>query len=58
MKITLNYKSAWGNQRYYPACDDSEVIAYLAGFKSFTTQQVEYMKKRGWTVDILAELPK
>ena len=54
MKLTLNYKSAYGNDRYYPACKDSEIICKLAGFKSFTQQQVDYMRREGWELDIKA----
>lgn len=57
MKITLTYKSAWGNHRYYPACKDAEIICQLAGFKSFTQQQVDMMKREGWETEINAAMP-
>lgn len=57
MKLTLNYKSAYGNNRYYPACKDSEVICYLAGIKSFTQSQIAMMKRETWELDIKGIIP-
>lgn len=57
MKLTLNYKREYGINRYYPACDDSKIIAKLGNFKSFTQAQVDYMRKEKWELDIKAEIP-
>lgn len=57
MKITLTYKTAYGNDRYYPACADAEIISKLAGIKSFTQGQVNMMKREGWELDIKGVIP-
>lgn len=57
MKLTLTYKSVFGRASYYPADETSRVIALVGGFKSFTTHQVETMKKEGWEVDIKGFVP-
>ncbi len=57
MQLTLTYKKDFGQHRYYPACNESKIITTLAGFKSFTQQQVDYMKKEGWQLDIKADIP-
>ena len=57
MKLTLNYKSAYGNDRYYPACKDSEIICSLADIKSFTQNQINMMKREGWELDIKGVIP-
>ena len=57
MKLTLNYKSSYGNDRYYPACKESEIICKLADFKSFTPNQISMMKREGWELDIKGVIP-
>lgn len=57
MKISLKYKSSYGNDRYYADCKDSEIICKLAGFKSFTQNQVDMMKREGWELDINGVIP-
>ena len=57
MKLTLAYKSAYGNDRYYSACKDSEIICHLASIKSYTQAQVNYMRKEGWELDISGVIP-
>lgn len=57
MKLTLTYKPSFGNDRYYPACKDSEIICKLAVIKSFTQNQVHMMRREGWEIDIKAAIP-
>jgi hypothetical protein len=57
MQITLTYKKVFGNDLYYPADDTAKVICNLGGFKSFTANQVDVMKKAQWELDIKADIP-
>jgi len=36
MKIKVEYKSAYGQARYYPTCDKAKALAHLMGVKTFT----------------------
>lgn len=57
MKLTLTYKSVFGRDSYYPDDDISKVIARLGGFKTFTIEQINMMKKEGWELDIKGFVP-
>ncbi len=57
MKLTLTYKSVFGRDSYYPDDDISKVIARLGGFKTYTIEQINLMKKEGWELDIRGYIP-
>ena len=57
MKLTLTYKSVFGRDSYYPGDDISRQICHLGGFKTFTQDQVDYMKKEGWELVINGFVP-
>ncbi len=57
MKLTLTYKSVFGRDSYYPDDDISKVIARLGGFKTYTIEQINLMKKEGWELDIKGYIP-
>jgi len=57
MNIKLTYKTLYGNERFYPSCKNSEVIAYMGKFKSFTREQVQKMREAGWKLDIEGFVP-
>ncbi len=57
MKLTLTYKSVFGRDSYYPDDDDGKLIARLGGFKTFTIEQINLMKKEGWELDVKGYIP-
>ena len=57
MKLVLTYKSVFGRDSYYPDDDDGKLIANLGGFKTFTIEQINMMKKGGWELDIRGYIP-
>ena len=57
MKLTLNYKSVFGRDSYYPQDTMGKAIAELIPCKCFTHWQIEIMKKAGWELDVTAEIP-
>ena len=57
MKLTLTYKSVFGRDSYYPDDNDGKLIARLGGFKTFTIEQINMMRKEGWELDIKGFVP-
>ena len=52
MYIEVEYKRAYGNDRYYPSCKDSRIIASLMDCKSFKKESIDYMELMGWQVKV------
>lgn len=52
MTLTLEHKTVFGNELYYPICKDSKIIVRLMGRQAFTEQQVKELKADGWTIDL------
>lgn len=57
MKLTLTYKSVFGRDSYYPDDNNGKLIAQLGGFKTFTIEQINLMKKEGWELIINGYVP-
>lgn len=57
MKLTLNYKSVFGRDSYYPADEISRIISLIGNFKTFTPHQLDIMRENKWELDIKAEIP-
>ena len=55
--VTFTISREFGKYRYYPDCDTSKDIVTLAGVKSLTQAQIEFMKSRGWEVEVKADIP-
>lgn len=47
-EITVTVKSTYGVARCYPVCETAKLLAELAGSISFTSKDVEIMKKLGY----------
>ena len=52
MNITVRITSNFGNTAIYPACPKSEMLASLAGTKTFTNRALETIKNLGYTVNV------
>lgn len=50
ISLLVEHKTVFGNELWYPADDDGEVIVRLMGRKAFTPEHVEQMKKAGWDI--------
>jgi len=59
MKIKVEYKSAYGQARYYPTCDKAKALAYLMKVKTFTPETLlDITSKLGAEVLVsFAEIP-
>ena len=52
MNITVEIKNVYGNQSVYPACDTSQLLAKLAGTKTFTRSALDTIKKLGYSITV------
>lgn len=50
-QISVEYKSSYGNHRYYPQCDISKTIIKLMKAKSFTADDINLLRNV-FTVDV------
>ncbi len=53
--LKLSVGSAYGKQRYYPQNPTAEILAALAGTKTFSLEQLEQAKKLGFTIEIIVK---
>ena len=44
-------KSHYGNSVIYPACDNAETFAKIAGTKTLTRDSLELIESLGYTID-------
>jgi len=49
--ILIEVKSHYGNSVIYPACDNAETFAKLAGTKTLTRHTLELIESLGYTID-------
>lgn len=54
-QITVEIKNIYGNRMVYPACQESELLAKLAGAKTFTSQAMKILGDLGYTIHIKAQ---
>ncbi len=52
MYITVRVTSNFGNTAIYPSCPTSEMLAALAGTKTFTNRALEIIKGLGYTINV------
>ena len=52
MEILVTLKQAYGNARYYPACEKSKLLLDLMKQTSFTKENLKTVKHLGFTVTI------
>jgi hypothetical protein len=49
--ILIEMKSHYGNSVIYPACDNAETFAKIAGTKTLTRDSLELIESLGYTID-------
>ena len=49
--ILIEVKSQYGNNVIYPACDNAETFAKLAGTKTLTKHTLELVEQLGYKID-------
>ena len=50
MKITVEIKMVYGNERIYPICDKALLLAKLAGSVTLTRASIDIIKKLGYEI--------
>jgi len=58
MKITIRIEKNYGIETAYPACDNSRLLAKLAGTKTLTWHALETIRALGYSVQIDQPAPK
>jgi len=53
MKLQVTIKNVYGNETIYPACEQSKLLAKLAGHKTLTRYDIELIKALGYTVEVI-----
>jgi len=49
--ILIEVKQSYGRKVIYPACNNAETFAKLAGCKTLTAQTLELIESLGYTID-------
>lgn len=57
MNIDVYYKSVYGNDCCYPACDNARKFIRLWNAKTFQGWQLSIIKQLGFTVSVVAYDP-
>jgi len=52
VNIQIEIKNHYGNKMYYPACDNSILLARLAGTKTLTPEAIRTIKELGYSVQV------
>lgn len=52
MKITVEIKMVYGNERIYPVCDKALLLAKLAGSVTLTRSSIDIIKKLGYEISV------
>ncbi len=58
MIITIKIEKNYGIETAYPACDQSRLLAKLAGTKTLTWHALETIRALGYSVQIEQTAPK
>ena len=48
-ELVIEVKSVYGNQKWYPACQESKLLTKLTGTKTFTDSHIATLKELGYT---------
>lgn len=48
-QLTVTIKNVYGNEAVYPACEQSELFARIAGTKTLTESCIRELKKAGYS---------
>ena len=52
MEITVEIKQVYGNRAIYPACSKSNLLADIAGTKTFTSRALDSIKALGYSITV------
>ena len=52
MKITVEIKNVYGEQKVYPVCYRAELFAAIAGTKTLTGPTIDRIKLMGYAVEV------
>jgi len=52
--LQVKIKNVYGNETVYPACEQSELFARLAGTTTLTQQAIRIIKNLGYTFEVEA----
>jgi hypothetical protein len=58
MKITIRIEKNYGIETAYPACDNSRLLAKLAGTKTLTHHALDTIAALGYLIEIQHAAPK
>ena len=50
--LTLERKSVYGRDLFYPACDKSNILCELIGAKTLPIESLQLIKQLGFTVNL------
>lgn len=56
MNIQVQVKTIYGNKTIYPICEKAKIFASMVGQKTLTMQDVEHIKKLGYTVEVKQDI--
>lgn len=56
MNIQVQVKTIYGNKTIYPICEKAKIFAAMVGQKTLTMQDVEHIKKLGYTVEVKQDI--
>lgn len=57
MTIHVFIKTVYGNQTVYPACEQAKIFASMVGQSTLTPRNIDHIKRLGYTVQVVSELP-
>ena len=58
MKITIKIEKNYGIETAYPACNNSRLLAKLAGTKTLTTHALDTIAALGYQIEIEQTTPR
>jgi hypothetical protein len=58
MKITIRIEKNYGIETAYPACDNSRLLARLAGTKTLTRHALDTIRALGYAIEIEQLTPR
>lgn len=56
MNIQVQVKTIYGNKTIYPICEKAKIFASMVGQKTLTMQDVDHIKKLGYTVEVKQDI--
>ena len=57
-EIKIYYKTVYGNDLCYPACENSRIFTDIIGYKTLSSYTLDNIKKLGYKINIVAYNPR